>query len=177
MVISDTDKRYMRVSLNLAEEALKAGDVPIGTCLTIEGLLIGSERNKQSANNNWFNHAENSLIKRFASEIKTARKQNKSVEVYTTVEPCLMCLGTMVHNRITRIVYSCPDPIAGSTHIMPPTKWYAKKWPKIESGPYAEESCRLMLEGCKKDAPNWKAGIQEYEKLYLSIRKTIHTMP
>jgi len=169
MVISEKDKKHLNFCLELAKESMAEGNVPIGACLTIDNLLLGEDRNKQNSNENWYNHAENNLIRRFATEIKHARKEKKSVEVYTSLEPCLMCLGAMAHNRITRIIYSCPDPVAGATHITPPTEWYAKKWPTIEQGPYAEESCKLLIAGFRKIG--WKKGIESYLKLYPNLKE------
>ena len=67
------------------------------------------------------------MIGKYASQIKEASKRGDKIELFTTLEPCLMCFGTIVHNRINRIVYACPDPLAGPTSIEPPTKWYGKK--------------------------------------------------
>jgi tRNA(adenine34) deaminase len=171
MAISELDRKYMRFSLELAREALRAGDVPVGACLTIDGIIAGPSRNRQFTNRNWFNHAENCLIKQFAADIKTARMENRPVELYTTLEPCLMCFGAAVHNRITRIVYACPDPSGGSTHIKPPTEWYERKWPVIERGPYAEESCKLMLEVMRKSPDYWTESLPVFEKLALTLKE------
>jgi tRNA(adenine34) deaminase len=170
MAISSIDRKYMDIAMQSAREALNMGDVPIGACIVIEGNLKGISRNMQFTNSGWFSHAENTLIQKLASEIKDARLNQKSVELYTTLEPCLMCLGAAAHNRITRIVYACPDPSGGSTHIQPPSEWYARKWPAIERGPYAEESCNLMLEVMRKDPNYWDESLPVFEKLAVTLR-------
>jgi len=172
MALSEFDRKYMELAMKFARDAFDAGDVPVGACLTIDGLFVGSNRNRQFEKRNWTDHAENGLVRKFASEINYARKRAQPVVLYTTLEPCLMCLGAAAHNRVTRIVYACPDPSAGSTHIKPPTEWYARKWPAIERGPYAEESCQLLLESMRKDPNYWDESLPIFENLALSLKKS-----
>lgn len=48
---------------------------------------------------------------------KNITEENAFVEIYTTLEPCIMCLGTLVMSRVNRIVFACPDPLGGATSI------------------------------------------------------------
>ncbi len=107
----ELDRKFMFNALVEAKKAYSKGQIPIGAVLSIEGRIVDVNSNSQFKNKNWFHHAENILIQRHGERIKDARKTNKSVELYTTMEPCLMCLGAMVHSRLSRIIYACPDPV------------------------------------------------------------------
>ncbi len=159
------DKDFMRIALEEAEKAYLNGELPIGAALVIGGNLIGGNSSSQVENANYFNHAENILIQRHGREIKKAHKRSLSIELYTTMEPCLMCLGAIVHNRITRIIYACPDPIAGSSQIDPPTGWYRRKWPNIEQGPLIEESYEIFMKHLEENQETWKNVLSTYRDL------------
>jgi len=105
------------------------------------------------------------LIQNYGREIKSARKSGKNVELFSTLEPCLQCFGTAVHNKLTRIIYACPDPVAGATHINPPTEWYAKKWPEISRGAFSRESYDLFMKFMMENPESWKNVIPKYESL------------
>lgn len=146
---SKEDIKFMAIALEEAKKAFKSGNLPVGAVLVIDGKLKGSSGTYQESNG-WFNHAENILIQKYAQDIKSAIENSKKVCVYTTLEPCLMCFGTIVHNRVSRIVYACPDLAGGSTQIKAPTKWYKDRWPIIEQGPFKKESLSLIQK--------WKEG-------------------
>ena len=95
----------------------------LGSLLLINSQIVGTGRNNQVSNFDYFSHAESLLIGKHATKIKEARKKGEITELFTTLEPCFMCFGTAIYNRINRIIYACcPDPIAGAIHIKPPTE-------------------------------------------------------
>jgi len=162
--MENLDEKFMRIALEEAEKAYIKKQLPIGAVLVINSELIGVNNNKQVDNNDWFHHAENILIKRNGEKIKQASKDSKNIELYTTLEPCLMCFGAAVHNRLTRIIYACPDPAAGASHIQPPTEWYAKKWPKVVQGPFVQESYNLFVKFMEKNPKSWSNILPLYKK-------------
>jgi len=105
------DKKYMKIALDEARKSMQEGNLPIGAVLLINDEVIGTGRNNQVNNSDYFSHAESMLIGRNASRIKDASKLGQKIELFTTLEPCLMCFGTSVHNRVSRIVYACKDPL------------------------------------------------------------------
>jgi len=171
MSFSNVDKKYMKLALQEAKLAYKSNDFPVGAVLVINGKLIGKARNYSHTKNNWASHAESMLIKRHATKIKTyfndceKKGVTPKIELYTTLDPCLMCLGTCVVNRITRIVVGCKDPAGGSSHLDPKTisNFYIKKWPKIEIGLFEKDCFKLVYNQVKKH-PNWKVYLKDYEK-------------
>ena|SRR3989338_1104680 len=93
------------------------GDFPVGALITSSESILGNISNSKVSNNDWCSHAESLLIREYAPIIRKEIKSNKKVTLYTTLEPCLMCLGTSVMNRVSRIVYACPGPCGEATGL------------------------------------------------------------
>ena len=159
------DEYFMRIAIREAEIAYSRNQLPIGAVLVISKKIVGTNGNAQIMNNDRFHHAENILIEENSGQIKRASKEGKNIELYTSLEPCLMCLGAAVHNRLTRIVFSCPNPAAGSSSILPSTKWYAEKWPKIIQGPFCEESYNLFVKFMEKNPESWSNVLPLYKEM------------
>ena len=162
---SKRDLEFMSHALYEAEIAYHIGQLPIAAVLVINGKEIDIRRNSSFNHGNLFDHAENLLIQKNSIKIKEASEARKSIELFTTLEPCLQCFGAAVHNRFTRIVYACPDPAAGSTHISPPTEWYRIRWPEIVRGPLARESYDIFMKFIEQDPEAWKDIIRLYREL------------
>jgi tRNA(adenine34) deaminase len=172
MELTKKDKICMKVALKEAERALKIGDYPVGAVLVINDKIVAKKRNALFTETDWASHAELSIIKENSKLIKKhVKEKNSKVELFTTLEPCLMCLGASVLHRIDRIVYACPDPHGGATHIDPKnlTQWYEKKWPKIQGGLFKEEVYHIMIEFMNRKNDNtWKNIMKLYENMYKS---------
>ncbi len=158
------DEEFMTIALDEARKSYERNDFPVGAVLVIDGILVGKGNNTQFTRQDWYSHAESQLIGKHASEIKKASKQLKSIHLYTTLEPCLMCLGTSVMNRISRIIYACPDPFGGVCGMKPPTDWYEKKWPSIEHGILKDKSYNYLISYMisRKD---WEDVLQKFETM------------
>ncbi|MBI2043472.1 nucleoside deaminase [Candidatus Pacearchaeota archaeon] len=165
MDFKDRDYDFMLKAIRQAEIAYSLGQLPIAAILVINNELIEKNNNSQAENKNYFSHAENILIQKKAKEIKSAHKSGKNIELFTTLEPCLQCFGSAVHNRLTRIIYACPDPIAGATNISPPTKWYKKRWPEIVQGPLTKESYELFMKYMEEHPEDWGSTIDDYKEM------------
>lgn len=163
----DYDKKFMRLAMTEAEEGYERGDFPVGAVLTFNGNLIGKGNNSNRTNDEWNSHAESLLIGTYASAIQSCVKEGGLVELYATLEPCLMCLGSSVLNRVSRIVYACQDPNGGAAGIdagMLP-EWYARKWPEIEKGDFREESYSLLVNHMRKNK-SWERILKSFEKMH-----------
>jgi tRNA(adenine34) deaminase len=113
-----TDKKIMKRALKLANDSLIIKDYPVGAVLIINGKVVAESRNNLHNLKNWSGHAESSLILKNSKLIKNEKLNKKSkIELFSTLEPCLMCLGCAVMNRVSRIVYACPDPRGGATKL------------------------------------------------------------
>ncbi len=160
------DEKFMRIALDEAREGYERGDFPVGAVLTFDNIYRNKGNNSTRTNNEWSSHAEASLIRAHAPAIQMAVKEGQLVTLYTTLEPCFMCLGTSVLNRIGRIVYACPDPNGGAAGINPLSlsNWYKEHWPKIDSGMFKEESYFLLVDYMAKNK-KWKNVLKIFEEI------------
>ena len=99
---------------NLAcdEQAAAAGEVPVGAVVVLDGEIIGEGFNQPITANDPTAHAEIVAMRDAARRIGNYRLNGASL--YVTVEPCLMCVGAIVHARIAAVVYGVPDPKGGA---------------------------------------------------------------
>ncbi len=169
MGFSKKDEFFMNLAIKEAEKSLKKGNYPVGAVLVISGKIIGKTSNSLHIDKNLFSHAEINLMRKYSSKIKKSVDISKGkIEIYTTLEPCLMCLGSSLMHRVNRIIFSCPDPRCGATGLDEKTlpKWYFKQWPKIEEGLFKEKSYDLMIEYIKsKNQKFFKDILKMYETM------------
>jgi tRNA(adenine34) deaminase len=106
------DARYVDLALVEARRAADAGEVPIGAVVVLDGMVIARAHNAPITLRDPTAHAEVLALRAAARETGNYRLERASV--YTTVEPCLMCCGALVHARVARLVYGAADPKAGA---------------------------------------------------------------
>jgi len=106
----------MGAALRLAGTAGRKGEVPIGAIVIVSGRVIGRGANRPVGARDPTAHAEIIALRRAAR--KTRNYRLGGATLYVTVEPCLMCLGAMVHARIDRLVYGARDPKIGATRLL-----------------------------------------------------------
>lgn len=139
-----TDFWFMREALTLAQEAWRAGEVPVGAVVVRDGEIIGRGYNCPITSADPTAHAEVRALRDAAARLGNYRLVDCTL--YVTLEPCMMCTGAMFHARIGRIVYGAKDPktgVAGSVldlYAEPRLNHHAE----IVGGVLAEE-CGAML--------------------------------
>jgi tRNA(adenine34) deaminase len=166
-------KIYLGIALEEAKLSLTEDNLPIGSVLVIDDKIVDQNHNMSRTFGSWSEHAENSLLIRNSKLIKKSIKKDKlEVNLYTSMEPCLMCLGTAVLHRVSKIVYSCPDPIGGavSLDIDSIGTMYNASFPKIEQGPFAKESYNLLIEFLGRH-PGCTTMLGQYKSLEKDILK------
>ncbi|MCF8110497.1 MAG: tRNA adenosine(34) deaminase TadA [Desulfobacteraceae bacterium] len=108
----------MDAALEQAEKAGRAGEVPVGAVVTdMDGEIIGSGFNRCIQLSDPTAHAEILAIREAARHVKNYRLLNAAL--YVTNEPCIMCMGAVIHARIALVVYGAKDPgwgAAGSVY-------------------------------------------------------------
>ena len=109
---TDTDELYMHQALLLADQAAAASEVPVGAILLRNQEVIGSGFNQPIGANDPTAHAEIVALRQAAQNEANYRLPDSTL--YVTVEPCLMCVGAMVHARVGRIVFGAREPKAGA---------------------------------------------------------------
>jgi len=102
---------FMEEALIEAKKALKKGEVPIGAVVVLGEDIIGRGYNQPITNSDPTAHAEIMALRDAAKNLKNYRL--KDTLVFTTLEPCLMCAGALVHARIKKLIYSASDPKSG----------------------------------------------------------------
>jgi len=106
------DEQWMRYALNRALQAAHLGEVPVGAVLVRGDELVAEGFNQPITTSDPTAHAEIIVLRRAAAQLKNYRLIGATL--YVTIEPCLMCVGAMVHARIARLVYGTVEPKAGA---------------------------------------------------------------
>jgi tRNA(adenine34) deaminase len=104
--------RFMEAALGLAREAALAGEVPVGAVVVVNEDVVGRGFNRPITTHDPTAHAEVIAMRDAAARLGNYRLTGATL--YVTVEPCLMCVGAMVHARIGTLVYGAPEPKAGA---------------------------------------------------------------
>ncbi|MBN9505163.1 MAG: nucleoside deaminase [Altererythrobacter sp.] len=102
----------MARALELAREAARAGEVPVGAVVVKHGLIVGEGHNAPRALADPTAHAEVLALRRAAAALGSERLDG--CELWVTLEPCAMCAGAIAHARIARLYYGAPDPKGGA---------------------------------------------------------------
>ena len=104
----------MEEALRCAQRALQSNEVPVGAVVVLENKIIGRGWNRNLTDSDPTAHAEIIALREAAARIGNHRLLN--CELFSTIEPCAMCAGAMIHARIKRLVYGADDPKAGAVH-------------------------------------------------------------
>lgn len=106
------DQEYMRVALALAHEAAANGEVPVGAIVVNDGEIVGRGFNAPISLCDPTAHAEIRAMRDAAKNLGNYRLVGCAL--YVTLEPCVMCVGTIQHARIARLVFGAADPKTGA---------------------------------------------------------------
>ncbi|MDB2592601.1 tRNA adenosine(34) deaminase TadA [Gammaproteobacteria bacterium] len=101
------DDFWMQKAFNQAKLAEYEGEVPVGAVVIIDNQLIAQGFNQPIQSNDATAHAEIVAIRKAGILVNNYRLVG--AQVYVTLEPCIMCLGAMMHARISRLVYGASD--------------------------------------------------------------------
>ncbi|MGI6028613.1 MAG: nucleoside deaminase [Candidatus Heteroscillospira sp.] len=146
-----TDKaRYMRAALELAREAFRHGEVPVGCVIAdADGNIIGRGRNMREEKRSALSHAECEAIE--AACRSTGDWRLEGCTLYVTLEPCPMCAGAIINARIPKVVYGARDESLGSCGSV--LNLFEERYghrPAIYGGVLADESAELLREFFQK---------------------------
>jgi tRNA(adenine34) deaminase len=107
-----SDDAFMNEALRLARKAFEKEEVPIGAVVVREGRIIGRAYNQVELLKDATAHAEMLAITQAEAAVGDWRLND--CDLYVTKEPCAMCAGALVHVRMRRVIFGCPDPRAGA---------------------------------------------------------------
>lgn len=111
-MFSDNDISWMNHALALAKAAALRQEVPVGAVLVLDNRIIGEGSNSPIGHCDPTAHAEINALRQGAQHLSNYRLVNTTL--YVTLEPCVMCVGALVHARVKRVVYGAKDPKAGA---------------------------------------------------------------
>lgn len=104
--MSEDQKNYMRAAIALAKEGMLAGNGgPFGCVIVKDGQIIGQGCNSVLTTNDPTAHAEVVAIRDACKNLN--HFQLEGCEVYTSCEPCPMCLGAIFWARPAKVYYAC----------------------------------------------------------------------
>lgn len=102
----------MRRALALARQAAAIDEVPVGAVLVVDGAVAGEGWNAPISESDPTAHAEIRALRAAAASRGNYRLPGSTL--YVTLEPCAMCVGAILHARVTRVVFGAPDPKTGA---------------------------------------------------------------
>ena len=149
-IASSIDEAWMALAIEQAKLAEKMEEVPVGAVLVQDNQLIASAHNQPISNNDPTAHAEIQLLRAAGKQLNNYRFPDTTL--YVTLEPCTMCLGAMIHARVSRIVFGAYDQktgVCGSCQDLSTSKCFNHSI-ETEGGILADECKQLLQKFFKK---------------------------
>lgn len=135
----------MKAALEEAEKALALGEVPVGAVFVKGEKIIARGHNSSIALHDASAHAEMIALRQAGQALGNYRLTD--TELYVTLEPCIMCMGALVHGRVKRILFGARDPKAGAAGSVFDFSCDARLNHCIEvKEGILEEQCRSLLQ-------------------------------
>jgi tRNA(adenine34) deaminase len=141
-------EKFMREALAQAEEAGQAGEVPIGAVLVLDGEIISRGRARHNANKSQLSHAELNALLNGGEKLW---KDYKRAILFTTVEPCPMCLGAVVMADVPHIIYALNDVVVHSKQSIETNLYIRRHIKSYFGGILEDESAQLIGKYNPKD--------------------------
>ncbi|MFM9912294.1 MAG: tRNA adenosine(34) deaminase TadA [Methylophilaceae bacterium] len=107
-----TNEDYMKIALELAQQAANVGEVPVGAVVVKDNTIVGHGFNSPVCRNDPSAHAEMLALRDAAINLGNYRLVGCTL--YVTLEPCAMCTGAIQHARIGKLVYGAADAKTGA---------------------------------------------------------------
>ena len=138
------DEQYIRNALDLARDAAKRNEVPIGAVVVRDGTIIAAASNRTVRDQDPTAHAEVLAIREASSKLDRWRLDDCTL--YVTLEPCAMCAGAIVLSRLKRVVFGAWDEKAGMAGSVGDLLRHPRlnHRPEVRGGVLAEECAQLL---------------------------------
>ena len=146
MELTRDDVHCFRRSIELAEEARMRSNLPIGAVISLDGTIIAEGQNAI-----WFpgqspdRHAEVEALRGVPQDLWM---RSEEMTLYTTLEPCLMCLGAIFLHRIGRVLYGAADAYGGASQVIGHMPVYFEERAAVTEwiGPAYPERCKPLCD-------------------------------
>jgi len=146
MPVSDFDISCFQTAVQLALQAEEQGNLPIGAVIALDGKIIAKGKNAiWQPRYNPNRHAEIEALRDVPERLwKSAR----GMTLYTTLEPCLMCLGAILLHQVGRVLFGSTDQYGGASPVFGhmPTYFEAEAAQTQWIGPAFEEQCDKLFD-------------------------------
>jgi tRNA(adenine34) deaminase len=144
MAFDATDEAMMERALDLARDAGRHDDVPIGAVVARGGEILGAAGNERELRRDPTAHAEVLALRQASERLGGWRLLETSL--YVTLEPCPMCAGAITLARVPRLVFGAADPKGGAVGSVIDlfAEPVVNHRPTVEGGLFAEESAALL---------------------------------
>lgn len=138
------DEQYIRNAIDLARDAAKRNEVPIGAVVVRDGIIIAAATNRTVRDQDPTAHAELLAIREASSELDRWRLDDCTL--YVTLEPCAMCAGAVVLSRMKRVVFGAWDEKAGMAGSVGDLLRHPRlnHRAEVRAGVLADECARLL---------------------------------
>ena len=142
-------EEYMTAAIHLAEEAARAGEVPVGCVIVRGGEIVGRGMNRRESAKNALCHAEIEAIGAACERLGGWRLWE--CEMYVTLEPCPMCAGAIINSRIRKLIYGASDAKGGACgSVVNLFELPFNHSPQVVAGVMEVECAKLMSDFFKK---------------------------
>lgn len=138
-----SDREFMSLALEEAGIALEENHVPVGAVIVWNNQVIARTRNQVEAMESSLAHAEMLALQSAQQFLFHHRGE---CTIYTTLEPCMMCLGAIVYAGFARLVVAALAPGVGALDLLKLSDYYGSRSPGIVAGVLEKESRDLILE-------------------------------
>lgn len=151
MPFSELDSSFMQIALACANYGAGQGEVPVGAMLVYDNQIIATGFNQPILSHDATAHAEIVTIRRACQYFNNYRLP-VGCTLYVTLEPCTMCLGALIHARVSRVVFATAEPRAGMLVSQQNfnEKTFYNHAMQVEQGLLAEQSQILLKQFFKQ---------------------------
>ncbi len=153
--------KFMDAALELAKEAAREKEVPVGCVIVRNGEIVGKGRNRRETGKTALGHAEIEAIANACNNLGGWRLWDCTL--YVTLEPCPMCAGAIINARIPKVVFGASDDKCGACgSVCDLFSMDFNHHPEVVKGVREEESKKLLTEFFEnlrqelRSRPKWK---------------------
>jgi tRNA(adenine34) deaminase len=154
-----SDEKFMAAAIAEALKGFAEGEAAIGAVAVRDGINIASGHNQRHALSDLTAHAEMMCLRDLSSH--EMKFDLSDVTIYTTLEPCAMCTGAMIHYRLGRVVFGEYDASAGACGSR--YNFHKKTSLRIEEGILRQECRQLLLNHFEKQLGYKATGYTDVE--------------
>lgn len=139
-----SDEHWMKLALQQAQNAALKDEVPVGAVLVNNNEFVASGHNQPISSHDPSSHAEIVVLRAAGKSLQNYRLPDSTL--YVTLEPCPMCVGAIIHARVSRVVFAASDPKTGAAggcfDLL--TDERHNQVPEVEGGVLEEEASNLI---------------------------------